>query len=263
MRALLTMDGRTEAGGTPLIQHNERLADPLDEHTREIAKISRKRNKTEADHLELARLEFFGGMYVNDDGPCLPSWNILRCLQEGAKRLRRGADVLRGIAPLTETVNLAYDGPRDPEILWKEGGFSLRKTVGIQRARTMRTRPIFIDWTASMPIEVDPVIFDPDTLAECWRLAGRYVGIGEMRPIHGKFLGTVQAWNMGTSVPVQQAAYAMACSITAASIERDDEGRAERYEDPTELTLQAKRLVERLASGIVSRTESRTEPAPT
>lgn len=247
MRTLLIMDGRAEAGGTPLVQHNERLADPLDDYARRISPVARKTRKTEADHLELARLEFFGGMYIDENGPCIPAWNVLRCLQEGAKRIRRGPDVLRGVAPLVETVSLAYEGSRDPEILWKEGGFSLRKSVGINgRSRTIRTRPIFIDWSASMPVEVDPNIFDPDTLAECWRLAGRYVGLGEMRPIHGKFLGSVQAWEMGSSVPVDQAAYAMACAVTASSIVRDDEGRAERYEDPKRLTDHAKLLLARL-----------------
>lgn len=246
MKALLILDGRKEAGGTPLVMHNERLADPLDERTREISRITKKRSKTEADHMEIARLEFLGGLYLNDNGPCIPSWNVLRCLQEGAKRLRKGADVLRGVAPLVQSVDLAYEGPRDPDVLWKDGGFSLRKTVGVQRSRTVRTRPIFTEWTATLPVEVDPVVFDPDTLAECWRLAGRYAGLGEMRPIYGKFLGTSQAWEMGSSVPDGEAAYAMACAVTASSIVLDDEGRAQRYENPADVTRRAKKLIDKL-----------------
>ena len=68
MRMTLLLDGRAEAGGSPLVMHNERLADPLDEYVRDIAKLSRKRQKTEADHLEIARLEFLGGLYLNGDG---------------------------------------------------------------------------------------------------------------------------------------------------------------------------------------------------
>lgn len=192
MKVLLKLDGRTASGGSSLVMHNERLADPLDEYTREIAKVSKKRNKTEADHLEIGRLEFLGGMYANGNGPCIPAWNILRCLQDGGKRHKRGADVLRGIYPLAEHADVIYDGERDPDTMWKLGGFALRKTVGIQRSRTMRTRPIFTDWQAELPVEVDPVVFDLDALRNIWREAGVYAGLGEMRPVYGRFAATLE-----------------------------------------------------------------------
>lgn len=191
MQALLVLDGRTASGGSPLIMHNERLADPLDEYTRALAAVTKKRNKTDADHLEIARLEFLGGLYTNGNGPCLPSWNILRCLQDGAKRHKRGLDVLRGIHPLTERVDLAYEGPRDPEKMWQAGGFHLRKSVGVQRSRTIRTRPLFTEWQAELPVEIDPTVFDVDTIANIWKDAGTYAGLGDMRPIYGRFAGTV------------------------------------------------------------------------
>src|SRR5262249_49765792 len=62
VKLLLKLDGTAASGGSPLVMHNERLADPLDPFARDIAKVSKKRNKTEADHLEIARLEFLGGM---------------------------------------------------------------------------------------------------------------------------------------------------------------------------------------------------------
>lgn len=192
MKVLLRLDGRSAAGGSPLVMHNERLADPLDDHTRAIAAVAKKRNKTEADHVEIGRLEFMGGLYTNGNGPCLPAWNILRCLQDGAKRHKRGADVLRGVYPLNDHADVIYDGPRDPEKLWKAGGFGLRKTVGVQRSRTVRTRPIFTEWQAELEVEVDPTVFDMDTLANVWREAGVYAGIGEMRPIYGRFAGTLK-----------------------------------------------------------------------
>jgi len=192
VKVLLKLDGHSEAGGAPLVMHNERLADPLDEVVRAIAAISKKRNKTEADHLEIARLEFEGGLYTNGNGPCLPAWNILRCLQDGAKRHKRGVDVLRGVYPAVDHADVQYEGPRETETLWKDGSFALRKTVGIQRARTMRTRPIFRDWACELPVEVDPVVWDLDTLANCWKDAGVYAGIGEMRPVYGRFVATLE-----------------------------------------------------------------------
>jgi hypothetical protein len=194
VKVKLMLDGTTAAGGAALVCHNERLADPLDPLVREIAAVSKKRNKTEADHLEIARLEFLGGLYTNGNGPCLPAWNILRCLQDGAKRHKRGVDVLRGVYPLTDHADLFYDGDdnRDPAKMWKAGTYSLRKTVGIQRSRTMRTRPMFTEWSCELDVEVDPVVFDLDTLANCWKDAGKYAGIGEMRPVYGRFVGTLE-----------------------------------------------------------------------
>ena len=202
MQVTLRLDGRTASGGSALIMHSERLADPLDPFVQAIQAIAQKRGKTLADHEELARLEFLGGLYTNPplsyplNGTrpkvCVPAWNVLRCLQDGGKRHKRGADVPRGIYPLAEVALVKFDGPQSPEALWKDGGFSLRKSVGIQRSRTMRTRPFFADWQAELPIEVDANIFDLHALRNIWKDAGIYAGLGDMRPVYGRFIGTVE-----------------------------------------------------------------------
>jgi hypothetical protein len=199
------MKYRLQATGiTPLVLHNERLADPLDEFTRAIGAISKKRNKAEEDHRNIGRLEFLGGLYTepplepNPNGHKykigVPGWNVLRCLQDGAKRQKRGADVPRGVHLLPDNFAvLKYEGPDSPEEMWKEGPrFALRKTVGIQRSRTMRTRPIFTDWEFELDVEIDPTIFDLHVLQTAWTDAGRYYGLGEMRPIYGRFHGEVE-----------------------------------------------------------------------
>ncbi|MCC6743446.1 MAG: hypothetical protein IT175_06260 [Acidobacteria bacterium] len=239
MKVLLTLDGRTASGGSPLIMHNERLADPLDDYTRAIGKIAKKRGKTDADHMEIGRLEFLGGLYANGNGPCLPAFNILRCLQDGAKRVKRGADVLRGVSPLVPHADLAYTGPRDPDEMWQSGNFALRKSVGVQRSRTMRTRPIFTDWSAVLPVEVDPNVFDPDTLVAIWRDAGVYAGIGDMRPIYGKFEGTATEWTIRSDDGLGEAAYALASAISAHRIQVEDAARMNRHGSVEELLKQA------------------------
>jgi hypothetical protein len=205
MKVLLKADGHTTSGGTPLIMHSERLADPLDSCTQSIAGVSKKKNKTLADHEEIARREFLGGLYTtpsieltdkgqmthNSQKVCVPAWNVLRCLQDGATRQKRGRDVLRGIQPLVVNADLTYDGPEAPEDLWKAGTFALRKTVGVQRSRTVRTRPMFDGWQLELPIEVDATVFDVHTLRVAWADAGKYAGLGDMRPVYGRFVGTI------------------------------------------------------------------------
>jgi hypothetical protein len=205
-----------EASGLcPLIVHNERLADPLDDFTIAIAAVSKKRNKTIADHETIARLEFFGSLYtkpsliLDADGEVvadggeegvngraaigMPAWNVVRCLQDGATRNKRGKDVLRGVHPIGDFAELKYDGPASPAELFLDGSFSIRKSVGIQRARTMRTRAMFVDWALQLPIEVDMTVFDLTTLEVAWKDAGTYAGLAEMRPIYGRFTGTITA----------------------------------------------------------------------
>lgn len=202
MKVLLKLDGRTSSGGAPLVMHNERLADPLDPFTRAIAQISANRKKTEAQHEEVSRLEFFGGLYtepliaapdsIDGQKPCLPAWNILRCLQDGAKRHKKGIDVLRGVHPIPLTVPLEYEGPTSASALWLAPDFRLRKGVGISGRRVSRTRPQFVNWQAELEVEVDPSIFDLHLLEQCWRDAGKYAGLGEMRPVYGHFNATVK-----------------------------------------------------------------------
>jgi len=202
MKVLLKLDGRTTSDGAPLVMHNERLADPLDEFVRAIAEITAKRKKSEADHEEVGRLEFFGGLYtepgitgpddVNGQKPCLPAWNILRCLQDGASIHKRGLDVLRGVHPISISAPLIYEGPQSATKLWLAPEFRLRKSVGIQRRRVARTRPMFVNWQCELAIEVDPVVFDLHVLKKCWADAGLYRGLGEMRPVYGRFKGMIE-----------------------------------------------------------------------
>lgn len=188
MEVVLRLDGRKGQG---ILMHNERLSDPLDPLARELKEISSKRNKTDADHLEMGRREFMGGLYLDENGPCIPSWNIIRCLQDGAKRHKLGKDVLRGVLPKTETATLSYEGPRNPDDLWKERDvFSIRKGVGVAQKKVMRTRPFFKNWGTELLVEVDPEVFDLDALQKCWTAAGLYSGIGDMRPVYGRFEAT-------------------------------------------------------------------------
>ncbi len=185
MKVVLTVDGGADSNGSALLMHNERLADPLDPAARAVSEIAGKRKKTEAEHLELARREFLGGLYTNGNGPMIPAGNILRCIQGGARRVKKGKDVNRGIVPLADHADLIYDGPRDEDSLWKDG-FWLRKGVGVGTSRVMRTRPCFNEWRLELPIEVDPDIWDLHALQEVCELAGKYEGLGDMRPVQGR-----------------------------------------------------------------------------
>jgi hypothetical protein len=52
----------------------------------------------------MSRLEFVGGLYYDEDlGPCVPSWNVVRCIQEGGKRESLNSNVARSKGLVGET----------------------------------------------------------------------------------------------------------------------------------------------------------------
>ena len=111
-RMRVFLDGRTEVNGCPLLMHNERMMDPLNEYAIELAKISKKRGKTEVDHVEMGRLEFVGGLYYTEqDGPIMPVGNIVRMIQEAAKRHKLGRNIMRGVIPATQHVPVLVISP--------------------------------------------------------------------------------------------------------------------------------------------------------
>lgn len=192
MKVQITLDGGI-GYGTPIIFHSEVLADPLSDQARYVAELSKKRGRTEADELELSRREWIGAMYYDNElGPVLPTWNIVRSIQDGARMTKHGKAVERGVFPEVEAVALEYDGPRDRESLWKTGQFSIRKGVKLSGRRIQRTRPIFQNWKATASIVIDPNVIDFETFEQVCRAAGRYHGIGDFRTgRYGRYVPTV------------------------------------------------------------------------
>jgi len=64
-------------GTRPLLMHADVFADPLNPLTKQHKSLTGKRKKTDDDHEAIARSEWRGGMYFDDDmGPYIPGVNI-------------------------------------------------------------------------------------------------------------------------------------------------------------------------------------------
>lgn len=178
-------------GSTPLMMHNERLANPMDEFAKEMKKISGKKKKTDEDFELMAQIEFRGGLYIDEDeGPYIPNRMIEATVREGAKRTKRGKDVARGFEVLgldhERAGHLIYKGPRTRDGLWN-GGFFDQRTVKVGMSRVVRTRPIFREWAIDLEVAYDTEIFNEDDIKTFFDEAGRYAGIGDYRPRYGRF----------------------------------------------------------------------------
>ena len=177
-------------GVAPLLMHNGQLADPLNKWTKLISEISSKRGKTESDLAEMARLEFLGGLYLNDNGPCVPAEIVEASLfsRGGAARKHRMGKQAQAALFCPRNFDLIYEGSRDPLELWAAGDGNIdRRGVNVQTSKVMRTRPIFKQWAAIVEVCFDPNIIDGKEVEKWMFTAGAEVGWMDWRPRYGRF----------------------------------------------------------------------------
>ena len=173
-------------GVVPLVQHNGQLADPLNSWTKEVKKISGKRDKTDADYEEMARLEWYGGLYLDNKKPCIPAEVMEACLVTAAKKNKNGKKALAGLF-CPNNFLLEYSGPQELKERWEDETCRYATLVRVGMARIMRMRPIFQEWGAEIAIEYDPHQLNENVVTELVATAGD-VGLMERRPRFGRFV---------------------------------------------------------------------------
>ena len=185
------MKVRLVATGTrPLLMHNVQLASPLNSYAKRLKQLNAKRNKTDEDRLEIARVEWEGSLYYDPDvGPYIPGPNVFRSLINGARITKAGKKVERGVLVTDLVMPLIYKGPRDLEGLWGNGEseFVDVRTVVVQRNKVDRCRPIFRQWAFEAECLLDPKVIDFDEFVEIAHNAGAMEGIGDYRLMYGRF----------------------------------------------------------------------------
>ncbi|MBA8886176.1 hypothetical protein FHW12_000367 [Dokdonella fugitiva] len=178
-------------GTRPMLMHSLRLLNKMDPLTKERSRYTSIKKKTDADEVEIQRIDWLGALYHDDElGPYLPAENIEAAIVEGAKLSKGGRDVKRGVSVLEDRVRLDYDGPRDIKALYNGGDSRFIDARGVrnQASRVIRCRPIFLQWAATFTVSFDTaVIKDADTLIGFIADAGRFCGIGDYRPRFGRF----------------------------------------------------------------------------
>lgn len=177
-------------GAAPLICHNGQMADPLNEFSKKLKVVSGKRKKTDADFEAMSHIEFLGSLYMGPKGPCLPGEMIEATLVNAGKLKRIGKDVVRALwcndAPVLE-----YEGPHDPEKMYKDGGFTFKIGVRVKQNRVVRTRPRFDKWACDITLLYDEETLNKAVVEELVGLAGEAIGFGDWRPKFGRF--TIEA----------------------------------------------------------------------
>lgn len=168
-----------------MLLHNGSLADPLNKISQEIKKISSKRNKTDADQVEMGRLEWFGSWYQDRDGNfIIPGNNIKASLVNGAKLFKLGAAVKRSLFVTTHAI-LEFEGKDTLDNMWANDVMQFAAMVKVGTSKVRRVRPHLERWSAIFSLAYDEEVFERDEITRILDTAGKIAGLGDWTPRFG------------------------------------------------------------------------------
>jgi hypothetical protein len=180
-------------GVSPLLMHNGRLADPLNEATKKLKALTSKKQKVDADHEAIARVEWEGGLYYDEEiGPYIPAENIDGAIKAAAKLQKLGKHFGQAVMVVEDRTPLKYKGPRDLDGLFK-AGFKDTRSVRNQMARVMRCRPRFDGWSCEFTLAYDEEIVNEESIRRAVIASGKRSGLGDWRPEKGGRYGKFAA----------------------------------------------------------------------
>lgn len=175
-------------GTSPLLMHSDKFANPLHPDTKVHKALTSKRKKTDDDHEAIAKSEFLGGLYYDKlEGFFIPGQNFDASFLAGAKLQKLGTNWKRGAVVVTDKAKLLFDGPSDPEKLWRDTRFVDCRGVKVGQAKVMRYRPIFLNWATSVQVAVNPDVLDVREVQKAIEDSGKLIGVCEYRPRFGRF----------------------------------------------------------------------------
>ncbi|MFQ3451803.1 hypothetical protein PMN64_00545 [Bradyrhizobium sp. UFLA01-814] len=173
-------------GVGPMLMHSSKLADPFEKVTKALTKITGKAKKTDADHLRIAELEFRGGLWLHHGFPCLPQQTIKSVCVDGAKKAKQG-EIAKAAFRSEGAALLQYDGPKTVDALWADENFRHRAIVRVRGSLTVRTRPMFQEWSAIVHGSFLPSMLDREEIVGFFQTAGLF-GLGDYTPEFGRFV---------------------------------------------------------------------------
>lgn len=175
-------------GVSPLLMHNGQLANPLNPLVKQMKALTGQRKKTDEVHIELSRLEFRAGLYLNSSGQVeVPAELLESCIIEGAKKSKLGKQFKSAIC-IMDNSPLDYGEKLTVDQLWgRAEEFADVRGVKVGTSRVMRTRPIFRTWRLKFEVSFNGELVNPEQIELAVADAGAQVGIGDYRPKFGRF----------------------------------------------------------------------------
>jgi len=149
--------------------------------------VGGKRKKTEADKEEQDRLTYLAGLYLNEKGEVIiPARMIKGVLVAGARKSKMGKQAQAGLYVGSDAV-LDYGKKLTPEGLWKSDNYKRRDMYLVQRARIMKIKPYFKDWSFECDIVFNNELINDSDIKGILEHGELDIGFGDFRPEYGRF----------------------------------------------------------------------------
>lgn len=191
-------------GTSPLMMNNPATINPLLSQTKAIKELTGKRKKTDADQMEIFRLKFGAALYLDANGPYIPSPWVWKSGLEGARKTKQGKEWEQGVSVRATRLPLEYSGPRDTNGLYANPDFVDVRPGSIGKSKVPVVRPIFPQWAVETVLDIDDEIMNPRDVLAALHTAGRRLGIGTYRQQFGRFRLELVSSSSDLSAPCKQ-----------------------------------------------------------
>lgn len=171
----------------PLLMHDDKTANPLNEYTKKLKSLTGKRKKTDEDHAAIAEVEWNASLYYENGNYIIPTKVIEATLLASAKQFKKGTLLKQCVIVADDMILEFKDANLKPEKLYKKLEYVDMRTVKIGQAKTTRCRPKFDNWKGEFTVILDEEKLNAEEIEQIVNNAGKYVGMCDYRPRYGRF----------------------------------------------------------------------------
>ena len=171
----------------PLLMHDDKTANPLNEYTKKLKALTGKRKKTDEDHAQIAEVEWNASLYYENGKYIIPTKVIEATLLGSAKQFKKGTLLKQCVIVADDMILEFKDSNLKPEKLYKKLEYVDMRTVKIGQAKTTRCRPKFDSWKGEFTVILDEDKLNAEEIEQIVHNAGKYVGMCDYRPRYGRF----------------------------------------------------------------------------
>lgn len=171
----------------PLLMHDDKTANPLNEYTKKLKSLTGKRKKTDEDHAAIAEVEWNASLYYENGNYIIPTKVIEATLLASAKQFKKGTLLKQCVIVADDMILEFKDNNLKPEKLYKKLEYVDMRTVKIGQAKTTRCRPKFDNWKGEFTVILDEEKLNAEEIEQIVNNAGKYVGMCDYRPRYGRF----------------------------------------------------------------------------
>jgi hypothetical protein len=190
-----------------LLMSNGQMADPENFFYKRIADLRQKGAAGEEVERQRVKYHITGRLYVDGkERIVIPAEMLSSTLKKGSSSVdvKRGRKWWSGITVMDDAP-LQVEGLPKWDELHEHSEFVHRCMARDANGGPQpRYRPIFREWSATIPVEIDTDMLDKNTLETVFKATGRAIGLGDWRPSSPKNPGKYGRFSVERITEIEQ-----------------------------------------------------------